>query len=240
MSFDEQRYLQTTIESVFQFPEGLFELKLAHSADFEAGQFVKLGLIVGGAPVSRAYSIASPPGEPLRFLIQSVNGGALTPHLAKLKAGDSIYVYRKIVGHFTLDNVPAARSLWLFSTSTGIAPFLSMLSDSRIKRYDNVIMVHNLRLDQHVLPAMMLPEGIDYVPVVSRSPDTTHLAGRFITHLTNGHIESKYGSISPESSQVMLCGNPGMIQEMTNTLIDRGLTLHTPKRPGQIHVERFW
>jgi len=46
--------------------------------------------------------------------------------------------------------------------------------------------------------------------------------------------------INPENSQVMICGNPGMITESQNALLDLGLTKNLRRAPGQITVEKYW
>ena len=69
---------------------GLVTLRVeAEVAPFEPGQFVNIGLRMGGELVFRAYSLASPPGEPLEFYVTEVQGGALTPLLCGLQPGES-------------------------------------------------------------------------------------------------------------------------------------------------------
>jgi ferredoxin--NADP+ reductase len=44
-----------------------------------------------------------------------------------------------------------------------------------------------------------------------------------------------------EHGHVMLCGNPAMIKEMRTMLKEqREMQLHTPRRHGQVHIERYW
>jgi hypothetical protein len=38
----------------------------------------------------------------------------------------------------------------------------------------------------------------------------------------------------------MLCGSPAMLDDVERALEGRGLTKSRPKRPGHIHVERYW
>jgi len=80
--------------------------------DFEGGQYAVLGLNNAAAPekgsVQRAYSIASPPEEKrwlefyIRFVDQPASDNPLTHLLWELKAGERLYLGRKITGHFTL------------------------------------------------------------------------------------------------------------------------------------------
>src|SRR6187551_2352740 len=64
----------------------------AEIESFSPGQFVNLS--VAGAPDDdrRSYSIASPPGAPLEFLVTEVEGGKLTPRLLALAPGDPLLV----------------------------------------------------------------------------------------------------------------------------------------------------
>jgi ferredoxin--NADP+ reductase len=42
-----------------------------------------------------------------------------------------------------------------------------------------------------------------------------------------------------DNTDIFLCGNPAMIDEMAGILVTEGFTEHTRKTPGQIHIERF-
>jgi len=57
----------------------------------------------------------------------------------------------------------------------------------------------------------------------------------------DGRLEQAAGlKIAPESSQVLLCGNPDMLKDATAALVERGLRKHRRRNPGQISVESFW
>ncbi|TMI40462.1 MAG: ferredoxin--NADP(+) reductase, partial [Betaproteobacteria bacterium] len=49
-------------------------------------------------------------------------------------------------GFLVLSEVPDAETLWLISTGTGIAPFLSILrTEAPWRRFRNVVLVHAVR-----------------------------------------------------------------------------------------------
>jgi ferredoxin--NADP+ reductase len=48
------------------------------------------------------------------------------------------------------------------------------------------------------------------------------------------------GSPTPEDTHVLLCGNPQMVDSMLEALGEEGFREHTRKKPGQVHVERYW
>ena len=86
----------------FQWSDSVFSLRvITESFDFKAGQFVRLGLNVGGEQVLRAYSVASAPQESiLDFVIAKVEGGLLSPLLAELKPGDEVNITQPAGGFF--------------------------------------------------------------------------------------------------------------------------------------------
>lgn len=53
----------------YRWSAGVFSLRIvAEPFDFKAGQFVRLGLNVGGEQLLRAYSLASAPAKPYWIL----------------------------------------------------------------------------------------------------------------------------------------------------------------------------
>jgi ferredoxin--NADP+ reductase len=93
---------------------------------FKAGQYATLGVEIEGKRIERAYSIVSSPyEESLEFFIELVPEGALTPHLYKLKVGDTLLCRKISKGRFTLDLRSGRTNHLLLATVTGIAPFVS-------------------------------------------------------------------------------------------------------------------
>jgi ferredoxin--NADP+ reductase len=230
---------------------GLFSLTVSAEVEpFEPGQFVNLALDLNGAIERRSYSIASPPGAPLEFLVAEVKTGVLTPSLCALQPGQKLLVERKPQGFFTLKWVPAARHLWLVATGTGLGPFLSILRAPDVySRFERVVLVHGARQRTHLayrteLLALERERGgqLDIAWLVSREPAGEGiLAGRVTTALADGSLEKDVGlALSPADSHVMLCGNPAMIEETTSLLGERGLKKHRVRNPGHITVEKYW
>jgi ferredoxin--NADP+ reductase len=230
---------------------GLSTLRVeAEVEPFLPGQFVNLSLEGMGDADRRSYSIASPPGAPLEFLVTEVQGGLLTPRLLALEPGDSLLVERKPQGFFTLKWVPDARELWLIATGTGLGPFLSILRSLELwQRFERVVVAHGARDAAHLphrddLAALVREHGGRMVSVglVSRDPSATGLLhGRLTTSLADGSLERAAGTtLAPEHSHVMLCGNPQMIEDMTTLLAARGMKKHRVRAPGHITVEKYW
>jgi ferredoxin--NADP+ reductase len=224
-------------------------LRLAARATFRPGQFMNLGLHLPGGFVSRSYSLASSPGEPLEVLLARVGEGALTPALFELQEGSTLELDPKPQGFFTFDYVPPHRELWLLATGTGLGPFLSMLrSGQAFERAERVILVHGVRSSVELahrqeLEAMVAARGaaFRYLPVLSREGAAGLPQGRLTAFLKTGELEGLADSeIKPDSAHFMLCGNPAMIDEAIAILAERGLRRHRQRTPGHITTEKYW
>ena len=103
----------------------LFEVPRISRFEFAPGQFVSLSGELDGKRITRAYSIASPPGgNRFELSLNRVKEGVFSPHLFELDPGDAIRI-KGPYGVFILPT-PASDSVFV-ATGTGIAPFRSML-----------------------------------------------------------------------------------------------------------------
>ena len=114
---------------------------------FENGQFVMVGLQVDSRPLLRAYSIASANHEEfLEFLSIKVPDGPLTSRLQHIREGDEVLISRKPTGTLVLHDLKPGKRLYLLSTGTGAAPFMSVIKDPETyERFDRVVFVHGVR-----------------------------------------------------------------------------------------------
>jgi ferredoxin/flavodoxin---NADP+ reductase len=84
-------------------------------------------------------------------------------------------------------------------------------------------------------------ERFVFVPFVSREATDFALSGRIPQAIADGRLEKRAGiAIDAGTSQVMLCGNPQMVEDTTEALIARGLKRHRRRDPGHISVENYW
>ncbi len=245
--FPAEKWTLGTVTQRTEWNPGLFTFQLDLERDFLAGQFAKLGMSVDGVPGSRAYSIASAPGAPLEFYVVEVEGGMLSPRLAALRPGHTVQVSNKILGGFTTERVEASRDLWLIATGTGLAPYISMLRHGDLHdRFDNVVIIQGASFASQLgyadeLEAASKQGTIRYLRCLSRDDADGCLRGRITNLFTEGALEDAMGlSCSPDHTQVMLCGNPAMINEMRELFKGREMNLHTPRRHGNVHLERYW
>ena len=231
--------------------EALFSLRVeAAPLAFEAGQFVRIALDIDGERVARPFSMVNAPGEPtLEFYGIVVPQGPLSPRLARLRPGERLLVASNPAGFLVLSELPAAETLWLMSTGTGIAPFISMLrAGTPWERFQNVVLVHAVR---HA-PELVYRDDIEragashgsrfvYVPVVSREDVPGTLRGRIPALVRDARLEAQAGlELFPDTSQVMLCGNPDMLKDTTAVLSERGMRKNRRRTPGHITLESFW
>jgi ferredoxin--NADP+ reductase len=193
--------------------------------------------------------VASPHGDTLEFFIVRVDEGELTPKLWHLDVGDRIDVSSKATGSFTLSHAPDSQTVWLLATGTGLAPYIAMMREPNIwERYEKVVVVHGVRFATDLAYQEELqqlkerwPGRFAFIPVVSRTVMEGAIPGRITHAIESGTLEQFAESkITPESSVVMMCGNPQMLDDVEAILHARGMQRHKKNQPGQIVVERYW
>jgi glycine betaine catabolism B len=105
----------------------LFEADGDKVFHFEPGQFITLELEIDGRPISRCYTISSPPTRPhlMAITVKRVIGGPVSNWLHdNLTPGTRITVLAPL-GQFILSGPPASKYLFL-SAGSGITPVMSM------------------------------------------------------------------------------------------------------------------
>ena len=243
--------------NVHHWNESLFSFRTTRDPGlrFENGQFVMIGLEVDGRPLTRAYSIASPNYEDhLEFFSIKVPDGPLTSRLQHLKAGDEIVVSKKPTGTLVLHDVRPGRNLYLLSTGTGLAPFISIVQDPALyERFDKVVLVHGVRQISELAYAETLTRDLPaneyfgddvgakliYYPTVTREPFRNR--GRLTDLIRSGSLFDDIGlpAIDPALDRAMICGSPAMLAECCELLDGRGFAM-SPRigTPGDYVIER--
>jgi ferredoxin--NADP+ reductase len=246
------QWLDAKVVSRTDWNDHLFSLRFscADFPKFKAGQFTKLGIEQDGKILSRPYSLVSGPDDNgLEIIAVPVEDGLLSPKLHTLKIGDTLKIMSPATGFLILDEVLKSRDLWLMATGTGVGPFLSILATEQVwQNYENIILVYGARYEQDLAYIPLIESWSEqyaskfhFVPIVSREHKADRLHGRIPTLLKTLSIQQQVGlDIHASHSQVMLCGNPAMIEEATQTLVELGLSKHLRRSPGQISLERYW
>ena len=245
------KWIEGTVVGQKQWTDRLFSLQVdAEVGSFEPGQWVKLALPVAGEFIARPYSFVNAPKQrPHEFYYNLVPEGHLSPRLARLEAMDVVFLAPAPSGLFTLSEVPDAESLWLIATGTGLGPFLSMLRcDTPWERFGQIIVVHAVRhaadltyRDAIEAVRKQRRDRFRTVTLVSRQKHAGALAGRVPEAIADERLEHAAGAaLAPQSAQVMLCGNPDMVLDVTEVLKARGLKRHRHREPGHVAVEPYW
>ena len=246
------QWLDAKVTQRIDWNDHLFSLRFQcdEFPQYTPGQFTKVGLEQNGNVVSRPYSLVShPQNSELEIMAVPVAEGVLSPKLHDLREGDALKVMAPATGFLTLSEVPDSHDVWLIATGTGVGPFLSILAGSEIwQRYKQVILVYAARYAEDLAYEKFIakcagehPTQFSYVPIVSREKIDGVLQGRIPDLLRSGDIIEQAGQVlNATQSQVMLCGNPQMIEEAMSVLKDMGLKKHLRRSPGQITQERYW
>jgi ferredoxin/flavodoxin---NADP+ reductase len=221
---------------------------------FLNGHFTMIGLRVNGKPLLRAYSIVSANYEEhLEFLSIKVPDGPLTSRLQHIQVGDSIVVGKKPTGTLVIDYLLPGKRLYMMSTGTGLAPFMSIVRDpATYEKFEQVILVHGVRevaelayhdylekeLPAHEFLGEMVTKQMKYYPTVTREP--FRYQGRITDLIENGKLFTDLGvpAINPAEDRVMICGSPGLLKDLKHMLEARSFKEGNTTTPGDFVVER--
>jgi ferredoxin--NADP+ reductase len=221
---------------------------------FSNGHFTMIGLRVDGKPLLRAYSIASANYEDhLEFFSIKVPGGPLTSRLQHLQVGDSVIVGRKPTGTLVSDYLLPGKRLYMLSTGTGLAPFLSIVRDPDIyEKFDQLILVHGVRqvdelayhdmlvehLPNHEFLGELVTSKLRYYPTVTREEYKN--MGRVTALIESGKLFEDLGvpELNPNEDRVMICGSADMLRDLKEMLEARGFNEGNTSTPGDFVIER--
>lgn len=225
------------------------------SLRFENGHFVMIGLLIDGKPLMRAYSIASANHEEfLEFLSIKVADGPLTSRLQHVKPGDEVLVSHKPTGTLLLDDLRPGKRLYLLSSGTGLAPFMSLIKDPKAyERFEKIILVHGVRyrselayrdfieweLTHHEYLGEQVRNQLVYFPTVTR--ERFRYQGRVTSLIETSKLfeDINMPSLDPATDRVMICGSPAMLADLSAILDARGFRVspHVGE-PGDYVIER--
>src|SRR5690349_16256839 len=249
-------FQKETVLSVRHWTESLFSFTATRDPRFrfQNGQFAMIGLEVEGKPLMRAYSMASANHEDaLEFFSIKVQDGPLTSRLQKISEGDIILVGRKATGTLITANLIPGKRLLLLSTGTGLAPFASLIKDPEVyESYETIVLAHGCRqvselaygehlvdgLREHEFLGPLIRDKLIYYPTVTREPFRNR--GRITDLIASGEMFSDLDlpGLDLETDRVMLCGSPGMLEDLHAMLEARGFVEGNHSTPGHFVVEK--
>ncbi|OYD23695.1 benzoate 1,2-dioxygenase electron transfer component BenC [Oceanimonas baumannii] len=208
------------------------ELKVTAEQDigFLPGQYVNIK--VPGTEESRAYSFSSRPGSrDLSFLIRNVPGGLMSSWLVgQAKTGDRLSLTGPM-GVFYLR--PVARPVLMLAGGTGLAPFLAMLEQLRVKGCEQPVhLIYGVTNNDDLVGVAALDQfaadidNFSFKTVVA-SPDSEHPRKGYVTN----HMED--APINHGEVDVYLCGPPPMVDAVLGHFRDQSI------EPTSFHYEKF-
>ncbi|ROZ68987.1 ferredoxin--NADP reductase [Ramlibacter sp. WS9] len=247
---------EETVLSIHHWTDKLFTFKTTRdpSLRFSNGHFTMIGLRVNEKPLLRAYSIVSANYEEhLEFLSIKVPDGPLTSRLQHIQVGDKIIVGRKPTGTLLIDYLLPGKRLFLLSTGTGLAPFMSIVHDPETyEKFEQIILVHGVRqkdelayhdllvehLPAHEILGDMVRSQLSYYPTVTR--EAYRNMGRVTDLMQTGKMFEDLGipPLNQAEDRVMICGSPGMLKDLKHMLEGLGFAEGNTSRPGDFVIER--
>jgi len=234
---------------------------------FRPGQHITVGIPAGPAAqatwdaqaggnrelTKRKYSIASAADEyrHLEFFVVRPSEERETPHLARLRVGESLWLDSCAEGKLGIENLARDRDLVLVSTGTAVAPAISILRTYRgTDRWRRLVIINGVRMADdlgyryELEAAARTDRSVYYLPIVSREPEGSDWHG-MRGHVQNMLKEERYyelvgAALNPEHCEVIVCGNPGMVSSVRSLLEQSGFRVPTGQMPGNVHLERYW
>jgi stearoyl-CoA 9-desaturase NADPH oxidoreductase len=205
---------------------------------FRAGQFVQLGVEVGGVRHTRCYSVSCSEGAsgagPLQVTVKAHSHGLVSRFLNEHATPGMVVGLTPPTGDFTLPT-PRPPHLLLISGGSGITPVMSMLRTLCDEGHDGrVTFLHYARSREDVIFGGDLERlaaahtNVSLVTVFTRSAPGPHSRGLY-GHFHAGHLAALGVH---DDAEVYVCGPEGLIAGVR-------AACETDGRGGRLHVERF-
>ena len=210
------------ILGISNLTESTYILKLEKANfEFKAGQYLVLN--VPGEYKAREYSIYSQEdAQTIDLLIKEVDKGEVSRELKYMKIGTKVEITGPF-GFFVLrDTLPTEKNHYTFiATGTGISPFHSIILSNPGLDYE---VIHGVRHGYEAYDSGDYEE--DRYHLCTSREHGENFYGRVTQYLRNMEIR--------KDSIFYICGNSGMVSEVTELLEDHGIT------PENIRTEVFF
>jgi predicted ferric reductase len=217
------------VASVRRIAEGTVEIALrplAAPLGAVPGQYVLVAFSDGptfrGCGEFHPFSISSVERDhSLRIGVKAL--GDCTRRMQSMEAGVAARVQGSF-GRFSVDEQPAAASLFWVAGGVGVTPFVAMLRSGRVTRPTTLIYIFRSENDAAFLPELRTIVSSD--PLLSLR---TFATGDMLPDLE----QVVPGARELSGCECYLCGPPGLIAGLKATLRDRGVA------SNHIHFESF-
>ncbi len=247
--------LKEKVLSIHHWTEKTFSFKTTRndSFRFKNGEFAMIGLQIDNKPLLRAYSLASANHENhLEFLSIKVPNGPLTSKLQHIKVNDEILINSKATGTLVCDYLLPGKNLYLFSTGTGLAPFMSIIRDPETyEKFEKVVLTHTVRISNELAYRELLENlnqdkiyqdvtknNFIYFNTVTR--EDWIRKGRITNWIKENRLWAQIGldEFDPKLDRVMICGSEEMTFELKKIFENRGCKEGSTKEQGAFVIEK--
>ena len=247
--------LKEKVIEIHHWTDKTFSFKTTRNLSFrfKNGEFAMIGLEINDKPLLRAYSVVSPNHEDhLEFLSIKVPNGPLTSKLQHIDINDEILINSKSTGTLVCDYLLPGRNLYLFSTGTGLAPFMSIVRDPETyEKFESVILTHTVRtikelaykdllenLNNDETYSLVTKGKFVYFNTVTR--ETWERTGRITEWIKNNTLWEavKKERFDPELDRVMICGSEDMTYELKEIFENFGSNEGSTKVQGGFVIEK--
>ena len=247
--------LSETVIDIKHWTNKTFSFKTTRNKTFrfKNGEFAMIGLEVENKPLLRAYSIASPNHEDhLEFLSIKVPNGPLTSKLQHIKLKDEILINSKSTGTLVCDYLLPGRNLFLLSTGTGLAPFMSIIRDPETyEKFNKVILTHTVRevkelaykdflenLNNDELYSEITKGSFLYFNSVTR--ENFERTGRITTWINENKLTNYLNieNFDPKLDRVMICGSEDMTFDLKTLFEKKGSSEGSTQIQGGFVIEK--
>lgn len=247
--------LSETVIDIKHWTNKTFSFKTTRNKTFrfKNGEFAMIGLEVENRPLLRAYSIASPNHEDyLEFLSIKVPNGPLTSKLQHIKLKDEIIINSKSTGTLVCDYLLPGRNLFLLSTGTGLAPFMSIIRDPETyEKFNKVILTHTVRevkelayrdflenLNKDELYSTITKGNFLYFNSVTR--EAFERTGRITKWISENKLTNylKIENFDSELDRVMICGSEDMTFDLKTLFEKKGSPEGSTQIQGGFVIEK--
>ncbi len=198
-----------------------------------AGQHLDVRLTAeDGYRAERAYSISSPPGEPVSITVERLDDGEVSPYLTgELRAGDSLELRGPIGGYFVWgpeDGGP----LLLVAGGSGVVPLMAMLRHRRATGSDvPARLLYSSRTLEDVIYRAEL-DGLDAEVVHTLTRDQPP-GWTGYTRRVDAALLAEVAWPTVEEPRVFVCGPTPFVETVAGALVEQGYP------PQRVKTERF-
>ena len=247
--------LKEKVLEIHHWTEKTFSFKTTRDRAFrfKNGEFAMIGLEIDGRPLLRAYSVVSPNHEDhLEFLSIKVPNGPLTSKLQHIKLNDEILVNSKPTGTLVCDYLLPGRNLFLFSTGTGLAPFMSIIRDPETyEKFDEVLLFQTCRFNNELeygksivrlverddMLSQFVSNKLRFIPTATR--EKSEFSGRVTDWLkTDKFLQVTGRDLNSVEDRVMICGSMEMLNDFKNICLQKGLKEGSNSAPADFVIEK--